>query len=77
MSMLNAESEYLPQVEQEAFTVEQGARKFGRHKFWLYRRIYLQEVKVLNTGGRLMISRKELNRLLSREGVYCPKRRKG
>jgi hypothetical protein len=78
MSMLSTETKCLPVETQEAFTIEQAARKkFGRHPSWLYRRIYLGEIKVLNTGGRLMISRKEINRLLSREGVYCPKRRKG
>jgi Helix-turn-helix domain len=76
MSVLNTATERLPVEKQKAFTIEQGARLFGRHPSWLYRRIYLQEVKVLNTGGRLMISRKEIDRLLSRESAYCPRRRK-
>lgn len=78
MSMLNTEITGPPaEKQQEAFTIEQGAKIFfGRHPSWLYRRIYLGEVKVLNTGGRLMVSRKEIDRLLSRESVYCPRRRK-
>ncbi len=76
MSVLNAETKHLPLEKQEAFTVGQGARFFGRHPSWLYRRIYLQEVKVLTTGGRLMISRKEIDRLLAKESVYCPRRRR-
>ena len=75
MTVPNVETGRLAAEKQEAFTIEQGARLFGRHPSWLYRRIYLQEVKVLNTGGRLMISRKEIDRLLSRESVYCPRRR--
>jgi hypothetical protein len=61
MSVLNTATERLPVEKQKAFTIEQGARLFGRHPSWLYRRIYLQEVKVLNTGGRLMISKKEID----------------
>lgn len=76
MAVLNAKTERLPIEKQEAFTVGQSARLFGRHPSWVYRRIYLQEVKVLNTGGRLMISRKEIDRLLGKESVYCPRRRR-
>jgi hypothetical protein len=47
MSVLNVESECLLIEKQEAFTVGQSARLFGRHPSWVYRRIYLQELRVL------------------------------
>jgi hypothetical protein len=74
MQVTSGKTEGSPQ--QQAFTIEEGARFFGRHVSWLYRRIYRQDVKVINTGGRLMISRKEIDRLLGRETNYTPRRRR-
>jgi hypothetical protein len=78
MSVLNPENlDVFPPVDrQEAFTVPEAARFFGRHPAWIYRRVYLRKLKVLRDGGRIMITRAEIERMLGRQAVHVPKARR-
>src|SRR5260370_10912467 len=78
MQVLNPENmKNPPPVDrQEAFTVPQAAKFFGRHPAWIYRRVYLRKLKVLRDGGRIMITRAEIERMLGRQVVHVPKARR-
>jgi len=61
---------------QAAFSVPEAAEFFGHHPAWIYRRIYLGTLKVLRDGGRIMITRAEIERMLNRQVVHKPKARR-
>jgi hypothetical protein len=57
-------------LNQLVYTPAQFAALMHRHATWAYRRIYAGEVKVIRTGGRLIIPRSEIVAFLSRVHVY-------
>jgi len=79
MLVLNTENprDVAPPVDrQEAFTFPQAAQIFGRHPAWIYRRVYSGRLKVLRDGGRIMISRAEIDRMLGRQIVHVARARR-
>src|SRR4029077_5242890 len=61
MDVLNPEKSENPSHvdRQAAFSVPEAAEFFGHHPAWVYRRVYLGQLKVMRDGGRIMITRAE------------------
>jgi Helix-turn-helix domain len=76
--VLNSEKSENPSHvdRQAAFSVPEAAEFFGHHPAWVYRRVYLGQLKVLRDGGRIMITRTEIERMLKRQVVHKPKARR-
>jgi excisionase family DNA binding protein len=62
--------------KQETFTVAEAAQFLNVNPATVYRLIYIGQLKVLRSFGRLRISRQQLERLLSQTEVYTPRRRR-
>jgi excisionase family DNA binding protein len=62
--------------KQETFTVAEAAQFLNVNPATVYRLIYIGQLKVLRSFGRLRISRQQLECLLSQTEVYTPRRRR-
>ena len=60
----------IPILDRAALTPREFAGFFGRSQTWGYRRIYSGEVRVIRPGGRLLIPRDEVNKLLKGAAIY-------
>ncbi|MGA8656622.1 MAG: hypothetical protein WB586_10790 [Chthoniobacterales bacterium] len=58
-------------VARLAYTPEEAGRAIGRHSSWVYRQIYLGNLRVsASFGKRAMIPAAELERFVNRLGEY-------
>ena len=62
--------------KQETFTVAEAAQFLNVNPATVYRLIYIGQLKVLRSFGRLRISRQQLERLLSQTEIYTPRGRR-
>jgi len=60
-------------VKREAYRVSEVAKLFGVNVVTVYRKIYGGELKVLNSFGRIMIPRAEIQKLIAKPVVYTPR----
>lgn len=54
-----------PRPDKQALSPTEFASLFGRHRSWSYRLLYAGLIQKLDLPGRILISRREADRLLS------------
>lgn len=66
----NANDTPLSHAQPLALTPSEFAKRFNRHPVWGYRQVYKGHVRVLGTGGRMLIPISEIEKFLARTVVY-------
>jgi hypothetical protein len=53
------------EVPRTAFTLEETAALFGKHRSWAYRQVYAKRMKVITGYGAMLVPKSEVERILN------------
>ncbi len=53
-----------------AYTLEETAALFGKHRSWAYRQVKTKRLKVITGYGAILVPRSEIERILNSAGEF-------